>query len=150
MKQINQKVAVGGVIISKNKVLIVQRSSDDKAYPNLWEVPSGKKEPLEKVTEAVLREVKEETGLTTEVVKVIDVFNFSVEKTNETRDITQINFLLKLVSKFKVKLSTEHQNFAWITKGVIDKYNLRKGTKSVLTKAFSSSLLPFDRLRLMK
>ena len=136
MKQINQKVVVGGVIINENKVLIVQRASDEEAYPDLWEVPSGKKEPLEKVTDAVLREVKEETGLVTEMVKVIDVFNFSVEKTNETRDVTQINFLLKLIGSSEVKLSNEHQNFAWITKDEINNYNLSEETKSAIIKSF--------------
>jgi len=136
MKQINQKVVVGGVIFHDNKVLIVQRASDEEAYPDLWEVPSGKKEPLEKVTDAVLREVKEETGLVTEMVKVIDVFNFSVEKTNETRDVTQINFLLKLIGSSEVKLSNEHQNFAWITKDEINNYNLSEETKSVIKKTY--------------
>ena len=136
MKQINQKVVVGGVIFHDNKVLIVQRASDEEAYPDLWEVPSGKKEPLEKVTDAVLREVKEETGLTTEIIKVIDVFNFSVEKPDETRDVTQINFLLKLVDSSEVKLSNEHQNFAWITKDEINNYNLSEETKSVIKKTY--------------
>lgn len=43
-KQIIQKVVAGGIIIQDSKVLIVQRSSNEEAYPNLWEVPSGKKE----------------------------------------------------------------------------------------------------------
>ena len=133
MKQINQRVVVGGVIVHDNKVLIVQRASDEEAYPDLWEVPSGKKEPLEKVTNAVLREVKEETGLTAEIVKVVDVFNFSVEKSDEIRDVTQINFLLKLVGNSEVKLSKEHQNFSWITKDEINNYNLSEETKTSIS-----------------
>ena len=138
MKQINQRVVVGGVRIKENKVLIVQRSSDEEAYPDLWEVPSGKKEPLEKVTDAIIREVKEETGLTIEIVKVNDVFNFSVDKPDEIRDVTQINFLLKLVDKSEVKLSSEHQNFVWITKDEINNYNLSKETKTSINIAFDN------------
>lgn len=140
MKQISQRVVVGGVIIHDNKVLIVQRSSDEEAYPDLWEVPSGKKEPLEKITDAILREVKEETGLITEIVKVNDVFNFSVEKPDEIRDVTQINFLLKLVGNSEVKLSSEHQNFAWISKDEIDNYNLSIETKTSIKQSFRSML----------
>ena len=136
MKQINQKVVVGGVIVNENKVLIVQRASDEEAYPDLWELPSGKKEPLEKVTDAIIREVKEETGLTTEIIKMVDVFNFSVEKPDETRDVTQINFLLKLIGSSEVKLSEEHQNFAWITTDEINNYNLSEETKSAIIKSF--------------
>jgi 8-oxo-dGTP diphosphatase len=140
MKQINQRVVVGGVIIHENKVLIVQRSSDEEAYPDLWEVPSGKKEPLEKVTDAILREVKEETGLVTEIIKIIDTFNFSVEKPDEIRDVTQINFLLKLIGSSDVKLSSEHQNFAWITKDEINNYNLSIETKNSIKQSFRSML----------
>lgn len=48
-KPIIQKVVAGGIIISNSKVLIVQRAADEEVYPNLWEVPSGKKEPMEKI-----------------------------------------------------------------------------------------------------
>ena len=140
MKQINQKVVVGGVIVNENKVLIVQRASDEEAYPDLWELPSGKKEPLEKVTDAIIREVKEETGLTTEIIKMVDVFNFSVEKPDETRDVTQINFLLKLIGNSEVKLSNEHQNFAWISKDEINNYNLNEETKTSIKLSFISEI----------
>lgn len=139
MKQIVQKVAVGGVIIHEGKVLIIQRASDDDVYPNLWEVPSGKREHFEKVSDTVLREVKEETGLNTEIVKIVGAFNFVIEKPEETRDVTQINFLLKLAGESDVKLSNEHQNFAWITKDEVDNYNLSTETKSIILKAFNKN-----------
>lgn len=71
MKQINQKVVAGGVVIYKGKILIVQRSADEESYPNLWELPSGKKEPLEIATDAAVREVKEETDLDTEIIGIV-------------------------------------------------------------------------------
>lgn len=135
-KPIVQKVVAGGIIINDSKVLIIQRATNEEAYPNLWEVPSGKKEPMEKIEDTVVREVYEETSLKTKVIKVVDTFNFSVEKTDEIRDVTQINFLLELSEESKVKLSTEHQNFAWITKDELSKYNLSKETKNSITKAF--------------
>jgi 8-oxo-dGTP diphosphatase len=129
MKPITQKVVAGGIIIDNSKVLIIQRAANEETYPNLWEVPSGKKEPMEKIEDTVLREVFEETGLIVTVIKVANVFNFRVEKTDETRDVTQINFLVKLVKKPEVKLSTEHQNYSWITKDELEKYNLSEETK---------------------
>lgn len=136
IKPIIQKVVAGGIIINDSKILIIQRAASEEAYPNLWEVPSGKKEPMEKIGDTVIREVYEETGLKTKVIKVVDVFNFMVEKTNEIRDVTQINFLLKMSEESEVKLSTEHQNFAWITKDELNKYNLSKETKNSIAKAF--------------
>lgn len=133
----NQKVVVGGVVVYKNKVLIVQRSTDEETYPNLWELPSGKKEPLETATDAVTREVKEETSLDTEIISIINTFNFKVEKENEIRDVTQINYLLKINGNSKVKISDEHQNYAWITNNELDNYNLSKETKGTISKAFT-------------
>lgn len=136
MQQIIQKVVAGGVVFQDSKALIVQRSADEEVYPNLWEIPSGKKESLEKIADTVIREVKEETGLETEIVNIIDVFNFTVEKPEETRDVTQINFLLKLIGKPDVKLSQEHQNFAWVEKDELPKYELSDETRATVIKAF--------------
>lgn len=140
-KPINQRLVVGGVILRESKILIVQRSSNEETYPDLWEVPSGKKEPLENAIDAVLREVKEETGLSSSIIDIINTFNFSVEKQDEIRDVTQINFLLKINDNCEIKLSEEHQNYAWITKGELNKYNLSKETKETLSKAFNKKSL---------
>lgn len=138
MKPIIQKVIVGGIIVNNGKVLIIQRSSDEETYPNFWEFPSGKKEPLEKISDAILREVKEETGLTTQIIQVSSVFDFVVEKESETRDATQINYILKILGSDKVRLSSEHQNFAWITLDETDKYSLSDEIKKSIELAFRS------------
>ena len=52
------------------------------------------------------------------------------------RDSTQVNFLVTPASDKEVKLSGEHQMFAWITKDDIDKYELTDATKNVIRKAF--------------
>ena len=136
-KKIVQKIILGGVIVKDNKVLVIQRSADEEAYPNLWEIPSGKKEPFEKSEDAVVREVKEETGLDVEVVMPISVFEFKVEKPDEIRDATQINFLVKLKGDQEVKISNEHQDFAWITKEEVKNYfSMSDEVRSVILRAF--------------
>ena len=44
MKKEIQKIVLAGVVFYNNKVLILQRSKDETIYPNMWELPSGKKE----------------------------------------------------------------------------------------------------------
>lgn len=124
MKQIIQKIILAGVIFYQGKILIIQRSSDEKTYPNLWELPSGKRDFLEPSKEALKREVKEETGIDVEPI------------VNEIRDATQISFLCKPIGKSKVKLSHEHQNFAWITKNELNGYEITREIKDVISKAF--------------
>lgn len=138
MKKIVEKIAVAGIIIQNGKVLILQRGDNDVYLPGLWEIPSGKREPSEKTVDGCKREVEEETGLEVEVGKMVGSFKYRVEKPEGIRNVTQINFLVKPIGEIKVKLSSEHQNFAWIREGETDKYNITKETKEIIRKAFKS------------
>lgn len=141
MKKIVEKIAVAGIIIQDGKVLILQRGDNDVYLPGLWEIPSGKREPSEKTIDGCKREVKEETGLKVKVGNQIGIFEYRVEKPEEIREVTQINFLVKPIGEVKVKLSSEHQKFAWITEAEIDNYNITKETKEIIRKAFKFSAM---------
>jgi len=116
--------------------LILQRHKNEEVYPGMWELPSGKREPLELSEDSLAREVKEETGLDIDIIMPFSVFDYRIEKEKEIRDSTQINFLVKPKNNTQVKLSKEHQSFAWISKEEIDRYNLTEATKNVIKKAF--------------
>lgn len=137
-KTILQRKIVAGAILNNNKVLIVQRSSDEGLYPNMWELPSGKREELEDTNQAVLREVKEETGLDVKIEKILSVFDYQIETETEIRDATQISYLVKIVGEDDVKLSPEHQNFAWIGFDDIENYDITKETKKVIVEALGA------------
>lgn len=134
-KKIVQKIVLGGVVIKDGKILILQRHKDEDVYPNMWELPSGKREPLEPSETQLIREVREETGLDVKIIMPFSVFDYQIEKPDEIRDSTQINFLVAPFSD-NIILSEEHQSFAWITKEEIDKYELTEATKGVIKKAF--------------
>jgi 8-oxo-dGTP pyrophosphatase MutT (NUDIX family) len=137
-KKIVQRVVIGGVIFNKEKkVLILQRSKDEDIFPEMWELPSGKREFLENSESCLMREMKEETGLSNfKIIMPFYVFEYQIEKPEEIRDTTQINFLLKLLGDEKIKLSSEHQNFAWISRGSIKNQQLSRPVKKVILKAF--------------
>jgi 8-oxo-dGTP diphosphatase len=129
--------AVAAVIKKDDKVLILQRSSDEAWGPDLWELPSGKKELLEGINESLVREVKEETGLDVEIEKILSAFDYQIEKDSEIRDVTQINYLVNSVADNEIKLSKAHQKFAWIGKDEIENYNITKETKQVIINSLS-------------
>ncbi|MDI6883513.1 MAG: NUDIX hydrolase [Patescibacteria group bacterium] len=139
-KPIVQKIVLAAVIMKNDKVLILQRNKDEDIFPNMWELPSGKRESLENSESCLLREVKEETGLDVEIIMPFYIFDYQIEKPEEIRDSTQINFLVKSVKNDndnnKIRLSFEHQNFAWISEDDIDKYRLSEATKKVIQEAF--------------
>jgi 8-oxo-dGTP pyrophosphatase MutT (NUDIX family) len=83
-----------------------------------------------------LREIKEETGLDVEIVMPFHVFDYQIKKNDEVRDTSQINFLVRMKRVSSVKISHEHQAFAWIEKEELDKYNLSVKTKETIRKAF--------------
>ena len=136
-KKIVQKIVVAGVIVNKGgRVLILQHNKNEDIFPNMWELPSGKREFLEDSESCLIREIKEETGLNVKIIMPFSIFDYQIKKPKEIRDTTQINFLVRVVNQKKVKLSPEHQNFAWISKNDIEKYQLSKATKKVILKAF--------------
>ncbi|MFD4573505.1 NUDIX domain-containing protein [Streptomyces sp. NPDC058417] len=47
-----------------NRVVLVQRSENAKFAQGLWDLPVGKSEPGEPITQTAVRELYEETGLT--------------------------------------------------------------------------------------
>ncbi|MEU7040235.1 NUDIX domain-containing protein [Streptomyces varsoviensis] len=58
---------VAGVIVhdtATNRVVLLQRSENAKFAQGMWDLPVGKSEPGEPITETAVRELYEETGLT--------------------------------------------------------------------------------------
>jgi 8-oxo-dGTP pyrophosphatase MutT (NUDIX family) len=57
---------VGAVIVhdrARERVLLLQRGPEGKFAPGLWDLPVGKCDPGEAVTDTAVRELREETGL---------------------------------------------------------------------------------------
>jgi 8-oxo-dGTP diphosphatase len=55
---------VNGLLIRRRTVLLARRAPHRKAYPDLWSFPGGHVEPNETLDEALVRELREEIGIT--------------------------------------------------------------------------------------
>jgi len=66
-------VAVGAVIVKDNRVLLVRRSS--APLKGHWTLPGGVLELGESLHQGVVREVREETGLTVEPLELIELLD---------------------------------------------------------------------------
>lgn len=136
-KLIQQKVVLGGVVVRDGKVLILQRSENETVLPGLWELPSGKKEPLEETEKALIREIEEETGLKVAPKALVSVFDYQIEKPDVIRDSTQINFLVEVIDgNYEVKTSEEHQAIAWVSKEKMNDYAISDPVKKVIMETF--------------
>ncbi|MFE1173935.1 NUDIX domain-containing protein [Streptomyces sp. NPDC058773] len=71
---------VAAVIVhdkATNRVVLLQRSENAKFAQGMWDLPVGKSEPGEPITETAVRELYEETGLTVkpEFLKVAHIIH---------------------------------------------------------------------------
>ena len=68
------RVGVGAFILNKEQeLLLVLRKKDPEA--NHWSIPGGKVEWMEKAEDTVIREIKEEVGVTIQVDSLLCVTN---------------------------------------------------------------------------
>jgi len=66
-------VGVGAVIVDQGRVLLVRRGHEP--LKGKWSLPGGLLELGEALTAGVVREVKEETGLTVETVELVELLD---------------------------------------------------------------------------
>ncbi|MCD6573183.1 MAG: NUDIX hydrolase [Thermoplasmata archaeon] len=66
-------ITVDGVIIKNGKILLVKRKNEP--FKGKWALPGGFVEYGETVEKAVLREVKEETGMDAKIKKLVGVYS---------------------------------------------------------------------------
>lgn len=57
------RTCVGGLLISRHRVLLVHRRADRSWYPDAWDIPGGHVELDETGAEALVRELCEELGI---------------------------------------------------------------------------------------
>ena len=103
------------VLNSEEKILILKRNLQDKWYPGLWDTPGGVDEG-ETLKDAAIREVREECGLEIEIPE--DYFTV-FHRTDAPIDIYGF---LGGATKGDVVLSSEHTEFAWMTKDYTVQY----------------------------
>lgn len=82
------EVAVGAVVISDGRLLLVQRGREPGR--GWWSIPGGRVEPGETLTEAVQRELAEETGLAGRCERFIGW----VERIGEDHHFVILDFLV--------------------------------------------------------
>ncbi len=84
-------LTVDGVMIRDYDVLLIKRVNDP--YKNMWAIPGGFVEYGERTEDAVLREVKEETGLEAGIDRLVGVY--SDPKRDPRKHVVSVVYLLK-------------------------------------------------------
>jgi 8-oxo-dGTP diphosphatase len=69
----DRKLVVAGLIIGDDQRILITQRRADQALPLKWEFPGGKVEPGEAPVAALIRELREEVGVTVSVGRIWDV-----------------------------------------------------------------------------
>ena len=83
-------IRVTGILIENNEILLVKQKLSDKRD---WSLPGGKLERGETIQQGIIREMKEETGLDTEV----DSLLYLCDVSSSGNSLLHISFLLRRV-----------------------------------------------------
>ena len=118
---------VAALIWDKNRFMICQRPAH-KARGSLWEFVGGKVEPGESKEEALIRECREELGVT------VDVGEIFMEVTHQYPDITVHLTLFSASIREGVPQKLEHQDIRWITAEEIGKFSFCPADTEILEK----------------
>ena len=118
---------VAALIWDENRFMICQRPAH-KARGSLWEFVGGKVEPGESKEEALVRECREELGVT------VDVGDIFMEVTHKYPDITVHLTLFSASIREGVPQKLEHQDIRWITAEEIGKFSFCPADTEILEK----------------
>ncbi len=124
------------VVRHNDKILIVQRNSKMRLYPNFWNGISGFLDDKKNIEEKVKDELKEELGIKANNIISIhrgQIFDQEERKYSKTWIVHPI---LVDVKKNEIKLDWESQNHKWIKIEDAKNFDLLPGFDKVLMSLF--------------
>lgn len=126
-------VGVGAIIVCNGKILLEKRRSEPGR--GKWSVPGGLVELGESTEQAVIREVKEETGLDVENPELIDVVNNIIFDENGKIEyhFIIVDYFVKLRGG-ELNAADDAEELKWVALDDVEKYNITSTLRAFLQR----------------
>lgn len=129
------RVGVGGVVIHEGKVLLIRRGKEP--LRGRWVVPGGTVELGETLEEALVREMREETGLTVAPVAFLTLFDrIQREEGRVLYHYVIADFLCRYVAG-EARADSDAEAVAWAGREELGAYDLPAKALEVVQDAFA-------------
>ena len=127
-------VGVGGVVIRDGKVLLIRRGKPP--LYGRWVVPGGTVELGESLEQALVREMREETGLEVAPLEVLTVFD-RIESDGDRvlYHYVIVDYLCRWLGG-EARASSDALEAAWATPDDLPRYDLPQKAIEVVQEAF--------------
>jgi 8-oxo-dGTP diphosphatase len=137
-------VSIGAVVIDGQRVLLVKRGQEP--LKGRWSLPGGVVEAGEELHAAVVREVREETGLSVragDVVEVLDRITRDADGRIEFHYVI-IDYLCQVVGG-TLACASDADDAQWVDRGELAGYDLTTKVAEVIARAFALRALASTR-----
>jgi ADP-ribose pyrophosphatase YjhB (NUDIX family) len=124
---------VGAVIFSGKSILLIRRRNEPSK--DMWGLPGGVVELGERVEDAIVREVEEETGIRVEPLRLLTVLD-SIRRDGEKRirfHYILSEFLCEEVEG-ELKASTDASDAVWFPVDELDSLEMSRWTRGFIRK----------------
>jgi ADP-ribose pyrophosphatase YjhB (NUDIX family) len=127
-------VGVGGVLVHEGRVLLIRRGKEP--LYGRWVVPGGTVELGEPLDEALVREMREETGLEVEPLELLTVFDRIQRDGGQVLyHYVIVDYLCRWLSG-EARAASDALEVAWAAPDELDRYDLPAKALEVVQDAF--------------
>ncbi|HYK59868.1 MAG TPA: NUDIX hydrolase [Bryobacteraceae bacterium] len=134
-------LGVGALIFTRagrrGPILLVERGG--KPLKGYWSLPGGLVEPGEQLEDAVRREVKEETGLEIQPMRLFEIFQRIMrdEQGRVEYHYVLADYVCKVVGG-NLRAGDDVSRAEWARRSELERYRLTEGTLEVIERAFEA------------